>query len=60
MDILTDQNKSKFNRTAGFLSFVNHKVGMIVRWLVGLFILTDEDRLEAGIYVGAKEPDGSN
>lgn len=56
MDISADKYKSDGDRTNA-LSVVWQAVLAMVRRLVGFFTLTEEDRLQAGIYVGGKGRD---
>jgi hypothetical protein len=56
MDISTDQYKSDGNRAGPFLA-VLRTVGSLVRRLTGFFMLTEEDRLKAGIYLGGEGRD---
>ena len=51
MDISAEHYKSYINRPSYF-SVVYHTVQGIVRWLIELFTLTEEDRISAGIYLG--------
>jgi len=57
MDISTDKYKSDINRSSPFSSVLYIMLG-IVRWLIGFFTLTEEDRSKAGIYVGNEGRDG--
>jgi hypothetical protein len=54
MDIPSDKYKSGVNRSGPF-SAVLHTVLGIVRWLAGLAIVTDENRIKAGIYLAARD-----
>jgi hypothetical protein len=56
MDIFAGKYKSDKNRLAP-LSAVFHAGLGIVRWLIGFFRLTEEDRLKAGVYSGGEERD---
>ena len=56
MDILADQSKSDRNQPGLFLTLV-HALRGVVRWLTGLFTLTEENRLNAGIYMGGEGRD---
>ena len=53
MDISTDKYKSDSKRPGLFLA-VLHTLGGIVQGLIGFFTLTEEERLEAGIFVGSE------
>ena len=57
MDNLSDNYMSNVNRPGPFAA-VLHTVLGIVRRPIGFFKLTEEDRLKAGIFLGAKGPDG--
>jgi len=57
MDIRSDQYISDGDRL-GVLSVVWQTVLGIARRLAGFFVLTEEDRLKAGIYVGGEGRDG--
>lgn len=57
MDISADKYKSDGNGT-NTLSVVWQAVLVMVRRLAGSFTLTEEDRLQAGIYVGGQGRDG--
>jgi hypothetical protein len=53
MDISTDKYESNSNRQSPF-SAVLHTLRGILRWLIGFFTTTEEDRLKAGIYFGGE------
>jgi hypothetical protein len=55
--IESDNYISSANQPGPF-SAVLHTVLGIVRWLIGFFTLTEEDRLAAGIHVGGEGGDG--
>jgi len=55
--IESDKYISNVNQP-GPSSAVLHTVLGIVKWLIGFFTLTEEDRLTAGIHVGGEERDG--
>jgi len=56
MDIPVDKSKSGSKRPGPILAVMQAITGM-VRWLVGFFTLTEENRLKAGIYVGGEGRD---
>jgi hypothetical protein len=56
MDIQADKFKSDTNRLGPFSAVLQTGLG-IVRWLIGFFTLTEEDRLKAGIYLGGEGRD---
>lgn len=56
MGILADKYNSYVNRSGAF-SAVLQAVGGFVRRMVGFFVLTEEDRLKAGIYVSGQKRD---
>jgi hypothetical protein len=58
MDISTDKYKSNINHRSGLFSTVLHTLLGILRWLLGFFTLTEEDRLNAGIYSDGDGRDG--
>jgi len=51
-----DQTLSNVNQPAPFLA-VWHIVLGIIRWLFEFFVLTEEDRLTAGVYLGGEGRD---
>jgi len=57
MDISVDKYKSNINRPWQF-SAVLHTLLGIVRWLIGFYTLTKEDRWAAGIYLGGEGREG--
>lgn len=54
MDISADKNKSDGNQ-AGLMLAGWQKIRGMFRWLFGLFVLTEEDRLTAGIDISVEE-----
>jgi hypothetical protein len=56
MDISTDNYKSDGNQSNPFFA-VLQTVQSLVRRLIGLFTLTEEERLKAGIYLGGEGRD---
>jgi hypothetical protein len=56
MDISVDKYKSDGNRSGSFLAVLRVVRGL-VRRLNGIFILTEEDRSKAGIYLGGEGRD---
>jgi len=54
MDISTDQYKSMGNQSDSSPNVLYRNVLGIFRRLVGIFTLTEEDRLQAGIHFGGK------
>ncbi len=54
MDMSSDQYQSKVSRQ-GTLSALLVTVLSLARRLIGFFMLTEEDRSEAGICVGCEE-----
>ena len=58
MDISTDQYKSMGNQSGPFPFVLYRTVLGIFRRLVGIFTLTEEDRLQAGIHIGGEERGG--
>jgi hypothetical protein len=57
MDASTDQYKSDDKYRSSPFEAVLQTVRNIVRWLVGLFTVTEEERTKAGIYFGGEERD---
>ena len=57
MEIPADKYKSDENRP-GPLPTVMQIVRKFSRWLAGLVILTEEDRIKAGIALGGEGRDG--
>jgi hypothetical protein len=53
MDISVGKYETDINRSGSF-SATLRVVREIVRWLIGLVILTDEERTKAGIYLGGE------
>ena len=53
MDSLFDKYQLDGNRAAS-ISVVLQTVRGFARWLVGFFIITEEDRSKAGIYRGGQ------
>jgi hypothetical protein len=53
MDISADKYRSDLNRPAPF-SAVLQTLKNFTRWLIGFFVLTEEEQSKAGIYVGSK------
>ncbi len=58
MDISTDQYKSTSTQPGPFPSVFYRNLLGIFRRVVGIFILTDADRLKAGIHTGDEGRDG--
>jgi hypothetical protein len=56
MEISGDKYKSDENRAGSFFS-LSQIVRDLVRWLIGIFTLTEEDRSKAGIYLGGEGRD---
>jgi len=56
MDILANRSKSEENR-ANPLSAVLHTILGIVWWPIRFFMLTEAERVKAGIYVDGKGHD---
>jgi hypothetical protein len=56
MNILADKYKPDENRQAPF-GAVLQRVRGIARWLIGLFTFTEEEQLNAGIFVGSERCD---
>jgi hypothetical protein len=56
MDTSTDQYESDLSRPGSF-SAISKTVMGIFRWLLGLVVLTDEERTKAGIYHGGEGRD---
>ena len=54
--IESDKYISNLNQPGPFSAVLRAVMG-ILRWLIGFFTLTEEDRLTAGIYVGGEERD---
>ncbi len=50
MDISADNNPSDANRSDPF-SAAKHTVRDIIGWLIGVFSLTEADRMKAGIHI---------
>ena len=57
MDISADKYKSDIDRRPDPFSAVLQAVRGFVRWLAGLFILSDGDQSKAGIYLGGEGRD---
>jgi hypothetical protein len=57
MDNSIDQSKLKDNR-GGILIAASQTIRSFFSWMAGFFILTDEERKEAGIYSGGEGRDG--
>jgi hypothetical protein len=57
MDISADKYKSDGNQPGPFLAVLQTIRGFI-GWLTGFFTLTEEERLEAGVFVDHKWRDG--
>jgi hypothetical protein len=51
MEILTDKCKSDGNQSNPFFAVMRTVQGFVSR-LIGIFTLTEEERLKAGIYLG--------
>jgi hypothetical protein len=56
MDISSDKYKSYGNPSNPFFAILQAVQGL-VRRLIGLFTLTEEERLKAGIYLGGEGRD---
>ncbi len=56
MDISADKHKSDGYQSNPFFTVLQSVQGLFSR-LIGLFILTDEERLKAGIYLGGEGRD---
>jgi len=56
MNILADKYKPDENRQAPFLAVLQSVRG-IARWLFGFFTFTEEEQLDAGIFVGGERRD---
>jgi hypothetical protein len=54
MDTSSDQFKSVENKPGGF-SILLHIVQGFVKWLARFFNLTDEDRMQAGIFLDGEK-----
>ena len=52
MDISADKYRSDLNRPGPF-SVVLQTVRGFTKWLIGFFVLTEEEQSKAGIYVGS-------
>lgn len=57
MDTLSENDTATKNRE-GFLRGFLNVVWDCVGWLTGLFALSEDDRLKAGIIMGREEQDG--
>ena len=55
--IESDKYISNLNQPGPFSAVLRAVMG-ILRWLIGFFTLTEEDRLTAGIHVGGEGRDG--
>ena len=53
MDTSTDQYESEVSRPGSF-SVVSKTVKGVLGWLLGLVVLTEEERTKAGIYHGGE------
>ena len=51
MDISTDEYKSEVNRPGLFWA-VLQTLGGLIREMIEFFTLTEEERLEAGVFIG--------
>jgi hypothetical protein len=56
MDNLVEKYTSNANRSSFFSTVMQNLLG-VARRLVGFFMLTEEDRLKAGIYLGGEGRD---
>jgi hypothetical protein len=56
MDISSDKYKSDVKRPSLFLA-AGQTIRGFVKWLIGLVILSDRDRSNAGIYFNNEQPD---
>jgi hypothetical protein len=56
MDALADRSKSDGKRPGLFIAVMRAFRG-VIRWLTGLFTLTEENLLKAGIYLGGEGRD---
>jgi hypothetical protein len=56
MEISTKKNELALNRPSSFLGVIQI-LQRAFRWLVGLVILSKEDKLKAGIYLGGEGRD---
>jgi hypothetical protein len=55
MDSTAENSKQAVDRPGPILTILN--IGQrAARWLVGLVILTEDERIKAGIYFGYKRP----
>jgi hypothetical protein len=57
MDSTAENSKQAMDRPGPILTTVNI-VQRAARWLVGLVILTEEERITAGVYFGHERPQG--
>jgi hypothetical protein len=58
MDLSTDKSKPYYGRRSGPFVAVLQTIKGITRRLIGFFVLTDKERLKAGIDTGGKYRDG--
>ena len=56
MDISADKSKSYGTQSNPFLAVKQTIQGFVMR-LIGIFTLTEEERLKAGIYIGGEGRD---
>jgi len=54
---MPDKHKSDGNRAEPFLAILQ-TIMCFVRWLIGLFTFTEEDRMKAGIHARGEKRDG--
>ena len=54
---MPDKYKSDVSRAEPFLAILQ-TIMSFVRWLIGLFTFTEEDRMKAGIHVRGEKRDG--
>jgi len=57
MDVSADQYESDDTHRSGSFLAVTQQIRDIVKWLVGFFTVTEEDRLKAGIVLGTEGHD---
>jgi hypothetical protein len=56
MDTSADRNRLDMNRTDPLLAVLHTLLGL-VRRAIGFFVLTEEDKLKAGIYTSSQGRD---
>ncbi len=58
MDSTAENSKQAVDRPGGPTLTMLNMIHQAVRWLVGLVILTEEERIKAGVYFSRERPQG--